>query len=191
MTVIEDLINGMPVIFWIAIGIFLIFTAITWILAENPRVRVDEAEQMRNARAETLLLTIKMQHEAKMDEIKRQHEPKRQERIKKRENRTARKPLSTSWQTTVSSDQRSSLADLAIPAALILSSNHDVSHHGENKNNDSDNDSICQRSGYSNDDYSKSSYDDYSRSSYDGYSRSSCDNSDSSSSSSNWGSSGD
>lgn len=176
MTVI-DLINEMPVIFGIAIGIFLIFKAIIWILAETPRVRVDEAEQMRNARAETLLLTIKMQHEAKMDEIKRQHEPKRQERIKKRENRTARKPLSTSWQTTVSSDQQSSLADLAIPAALILSSNHDVSHHGENKNNDSDNDSdsICQRSGYSNDDYS----------------RSSCDNSDSSSSSSNWGSSSD
>ena len=181
MTVIEDLINGMPVIFWIAIGIFLIFKAMTWIfnwfIYGTSCVRVDEAEQMRNARAETLLLTIKMQHEAKMNEIKRQHEQKRRERIKKRENRTARKPLSTSWQTTVSSDQRSSLADLAIPAALILSSNHDVCHHGENKNNESDNDSICQRSGYSNDDYS----------------RSSCDNSDSSSSSSsnNWGSSSD
>jgi hypothetical protein len=173
MTVI-DLINEMPVIFGITIGIFLICKAIIWIIAGTPRVRVDEAEQMRNARAETLLLTIKMQHEAKMDEIKMQHEPKRRERIKKRENRTARKPLSTSLQTTVGSDQRSSLADLAIPAALILSSNHYVSHHGENKNNDSDNDSICQRSGYSDD-----------------YSRSSCDNSDSSSSSSNWGSSSD
>lgn len=178
MTVIEDLINGMPVIIGFTMGAFLIFKAIIWMINGTPRrLRIDEAEQMRNARAETLLLTIKMQHEAKMDEIKRQHEPKRRERIKKRENRTARKPLSTSWQTTVGSDQRSSLADLAIPAALILSSNHDVSHHGENKNNESDNDSICQRSGYSNDDYS----------------RSSCDNSDSSSSSSsnNWGSSSD
>lgn len=89
MTVIEDLINGMPVILGCTIGTFLIFKAIIWMINGSPRrVRIDEAEQMRNARAETLLLTIKMQHEAKMDEIKRQHEPKRRE-----QNRTARKPL--------------------------------------------------------------------------------------------------
>jgi hypothetical protein len=89
MTVIDQIIEiyemyEMPVIFKIAILIFLIFKVMKWffhwfIYGTTSCVRVDEAEQMRNSRTDTLLLTIKMQHEAKMNEIKRQHELKRRE----------------------------------------------------------------------------------------------------------------
>ena len=53
----------------------VMISVMVWLLPKSPHI--DKAEQARNARAETLCLTIKMQHAAKMDELNRQQETSR------------------------------------------------------------------------------------------------------------------